>query len=227
MKIFTLAHAGGSARGYRRLFGDAPGFAIQPLEMAGRGTRWREQPLLTIPAVARDLLPTLGGDFVLFGHSLGALVAYELARQAQLSGRRPRLLVVSGRNPPHRPPDTSQLSQPGLSDAELFANLVKLGGAVARGAGPLTYETFLPTLRADLLLAGDYLPLQTGPLLTCPVLVLSGADDPLTTDSDLEQWRRYTSGPCAVRSFPGGHFFLEDHAAQILAAIGSMLEVRT
>ncbi|MEV4846357.1 alpha/beta fold hydrolase [Micromonospora matsumotoense] len=234
MRLFCLPHAGGSAGTYRRLLGNRmAGVRVTALEPAGRGTRAHEPPHRTMRGTADDLsiraADVLAGDvlagddpdgYALLGHSLGALLALEVAYRLTRRGRpAPRLLVVSGRNPPHLAPEATDLHRADLSDEDLFARLVALGGTTARASGPLIYRTFMPVLRADLALAGTYRPPADRRPLDCPLLVLYGRDDPLTSAAALRQWHRYTSGPYRFRSLSGGHFFPMEHPRDFAAVV--------
>ncbi|WDZ83825.1 thioesterase II family protein [Micromonospora cathayae] len=229
MRLFCLPHAGGSAGTYRRLLGNrVAGVRVTALEPAGRGTRSHEPPYRTMRDTADDLgdraADVLAADdqdgYALLGHSLGALLALEVAHRLTRLGRpAPRLLVVSGRNPPHLAPEATDLHRTDLSDEDLFARLVAIGGATARASGPLIYRTFMPVLRADLVLAGSYRAPAGRHPLDCPLLVLYGRGDPLTSVAALRQWRDYTSGPYRFRSLSGGHFFPMERPGDFAAVV--------
>ncbi|WP_190125358.1 thioesterase II family protein [Streptomyces inusitatus] len=231
MRIFCLPHAGGSAaRLAATLAPWIEGARPEPLEPSGRGERWREPPCPDWPTACHDLAERLtaltgsGEPYGLLGHSLGALYAHELAVRAQDRARPPALLIVTGRRPPHESlravPHTAEL--PELSDEELYARVVALGGAPARGAGPLTYRMFLPVLRGDLRIADAYRPVPQKPL-SCPLLALHGTDDPLAPGGPMRGWRGRTTGEFALRQVPGGHFFPYRAPAGTGAAVGRFL----
>jgi len=227
MKLFCLPHAGGSAVRIARAFGAGPGgLEPVPLELPGRGERWREPVYVDWSAATYDLAQRLVAEldhtgYALFGHSFGALLAYEVAVWLRdIGAPPPSVLVVSGRNPPHLSPEATPFRAGEMSDEELFAALVALGGAARAAAGPLTYRTFLPALREDLRLVRRYAATAGRRPLDVPLLVLYGRQDPLTAAAVMGQWSRYTSAGCQVHPFAGGHFFMLEQAAQVAAVIG-------
>jgi len=226
MRLFCLPHAGGSARRLARVL-DArlTGAEVLPLEPAGRGRRWREHFYAGWNEATLDLVQRLTADlgdgepYGLLGHSVGALFAYEVAvGLAERAVPPPGLLVVCGRNPPHHPPQATLWHATDLPDEELFAVLVRLGGASPRAAGPLTYHTFLSGLRNDLRLAATYPSRALAPL-TVPVVALYGRDDPLTSGPLMPEWGHYTTAAFAVHECRGGHFFPLDRADEVAEAI--------
>lgn len=234
MKLFCLAHAGGSAPRLARAIGSRldidSGIHAVPLELSGRGGRWDEPQYRGWPDAVHDLTERVlrqldGAAYALLGHSVGALLAYELGqRLRELGLPQPRFLVVAGRNPPHLPPDVpSRVTD--LPDEELFATLVSLGGVSPRAAGPLTYRTFLPALRSDLRLAHTYVPRVDRPRLQTEMLVLYGRQDRLTSGSVMAQWSRYTAGRFELQAFSGDHFFVLSRAAEVSPVIEQLVTV--
>jgi surfactin synthase thioesterase subunit len=229
MRLFCLPHAGGSAVRLVRVL--APrlaevGVEAVPVELPGRGGRWREPAYGGWAHAVRDLADRVAEalddrPYALFGHSVGALLAYEVAQRLRDRGLRdPALLVVAARNPPHLPPSAVSVAAEEQSDEDLFGSLVALGGASPRAAGPLTYQAFLPALRDDLALARRYLPRLDRPPLDCRLIALSGRDDPLTSPAAMTQWARCGTG-AELHTVPGGHFFVLDqrHGAAEVAGI--------
>lgn len=233
MRLYCLPHAGGSARRLARTIGSRiAGVTTVPLELPGRGTRWREPGYARWDDAIDDLTRRLtadldGGAYGLLGHSLGALLAYEVA--LRMGDTAPELLVVSGRNPPHLPPRAELRRAATLSDEELFGVLVTLGGVSPKAAGELTYRTFLSTLRDDLRLASTYRPLGGRAPLRSPLLVVYGKDDQLTSAALMHEWRGYTSARCVVYPCRGGHFFLlsepDEVARVILVTLTSPIDL--
>ncbi|MEU9361875.1 alpha/beta fold hydrolase [Streptomyces sp. NPDC048301] len=230
IRVYCLPHAGGSAHAYREWRPPATGAGPRfvPLELPGRGAR-RDEPLAeTMTELADGVLDHLdrrpsGEPFALFGHSMGAGLAYETARRLRAAGRaQPRLLVVSGSGPvgTGRPPAASS------SDEELTDLLELLGGTQPellrhRALRPL----WLPVLRADLRLASAFTDRAHPTVLDCPILALGGSEDPLAGPAEVSGWRGLTSAGFHQRLYPGGHFFLHrhrrlitDHIADLLAA---------
>jgi surfactin synthase thioesterase subunit len=152
--------------------------------------------------------------FGFFGHSVGACIAYEAARQLRSPDGRPALhLFVSGRGSPPARTDVSAARQ--RSDHELLAILDRFGGTPAAiMQHPELGAALLPALRADLALAEGY-GVAPGSLVDCPITAFGGADDTSHSASP-RSWRRFTSGQFRTRTFPGGHFYLST-AGELLA----------
>jgi surfactin synthase thioesterase subunit len=197
-----------------------PEVAVCPVVLPGHEWRLREAPYSRmerlIGPLCDALRPHARRPFALFGHSVGAIVAYEAARRlAEVAP--PRCLFVSGRRAPWLPARRPPLS--GLPAEELVAAVGRLGGTPgevleARDMMAL----FLPGLRADLELNETYAPLP-GPALTCPVSALAGDADPETDAEEVRAWRGATSGRFQMRVFRGGHFYLSAAPSAVLAAL--------
>jgi medium-chain acyl-[acyl-carrier-protein] hydrolase len=175
-----------------------------------------------VEALAQALAPLLDRPFAFFGHSLGALVSFELARQIRRQyGVHPvRLFVSAGRAPqiPHRVPPIHT-----LPDKEFLVELRRLNGTPSE---LLDHEELmdimLPLLRADFALYETYVYL-TEPPLSCPISAFGGLQDHRVSKSDLEAWRAQTSGSFSLRMFPGDHFFLKQPL--LLQALSRELEL--
>ncbi|MEU6847625.1 alpha/beta fold hydrolase [Streptomyces sp. NPDC046716] len=228
IRLFCFHHAGGGAAtfaGWQRRTGD--GVQVLPVRLPGRETRHREPPVTDgarlIDAVEADLAPLLDEPYALYGHSLGALVAYRLAEQRVRTGQRPPELLTVGACA--APQLSSQLLRalltPGLPDEEL---IVALGGrdsipAVLRDRADRLART-LATLRADLFLAES---LRRPPVtaLPGPLDAYAGADDPLVGADEVRAWRRCTSTRFRFRTVSGTHFFVRDR--EVPRAVGEAL----
>ncbi len=200
--LVCFPHAGGSADFYLSLMRPLePGTAVTVVQYPGRGDRWRECPLDSVEQLADRVAPLVdevpGERLFLFGHSLGALVAYEVAMRLR---RQVGRFFVSGHGVPSGPPGTGPSGD--LGDEELVDHLRSLGGtdeSVLRQPG--LRQLFLPGLRHDLGLARSYRhrPVRR---LDCPVTALAGASDPLAGPDDLRAWAALTDGPGGSWSFP-------------------------
>jgi surfactin synthase thioesterase subunit len=150
----------------------------------------------------------LDRPFVLLGHSMGGLLAFEIARALRARGyAMPQLLVITGCRPPHTIVVKNPLHV--LQDKELIDILQKRYGGIPPAVrdNPELQTLLLPALRADFQMIETY-RYADGPPLDVPLLVLGGADDPAVSASDLSDWRRYTTKQCNVRLLPGAHFFV-------------------
>jgi medium-chain acyl-[acyl-carrier-protein] hydrolase len=217
--LLCFPHAGGSAavfRPWREAFGRVAD--VVPVEIAGHGARRGEPLPLTLEDALTTAWPALSGpaegDYALFGHSLGALYAFEAARRL---ARPPRLLAVSGRNAPARPAELPECHR--LPDDQFARHLASFGGIPAEiRDDPDLMRFFLPVLRADMRIAERYVRGEGEPL-DCPVMVFRGERDPLASAAGVAAWARETTRRCEVVRLPGGHFSLwEDGGLDRLAA---------
>jgi surfactin synthase thioesterase subunit/glycosyltransferase involved in cell wall biosynthesis len=216
LRLFAFPHAGGGAATFHRWRPALPaGVALWPVRLPGRESRLSETPFESmaplVEALGQAIQPLLSGPFAFYGHSLGAAIAFELARQLRRrSLPLPRCLFVSGARAPrfrlnHLPP-------PEPSDAELLDELRGLGGVPDEALdNPEWRSAMLPALRADSALYRSY-AYREEPPLECAIRAYGGLEDSRITRAHLEAWRDETSGSFAVTMLPGGHFF--NHSAQ-------------
>ena len=228
VRLFCFPYAGGRAAVYRDWSHALPPTVdVCPVELPGRGVRASEPPFtrLTdlVPDLAAGLEPHLDRPFALFGHSVGGLIAFELARWLRrTNGLRPEYLFVSSHRAPHLPYHGRLTSS--LSQLELLAHLQRLGGTPTELLRePELLQRMLPVLQADSALTQTNTYTHQAPL-ECPLLVFGGWDDPLVGRDQLEAWAEHTTASCGVRMFPGAHFYINTHRTRLLSTIGSELE---
>jgi medium-chain acyl-[acyl-carrier-protein] hydrolase len=227
LRLYCFAYAGGGAHAYA-LWQDGlpPDIEVRAIQMPGRGARMSE------PAPARmlDLVQQLAAvlaeqdatPFAFFGHSLGALVAFELARLLAARGARgPERLIVSSCTPP-QVRDASRQLHTLPDDAFLEALAAYEGTPPEVLAHRELMELVLPTLRADFALAERYVYWPGRPLQV-PITVVNGAADPHVVLEDAMLWQRETSAECASVVFAGGHFYLQDQRDAVLALLVDLL----
>jgi len=161
-----------------------------------------------IEALAQGLAPLLDKPFAFFGHSLGALVSFELARQIRGQyGTHPVRLFVSGGRAPQIPHRAAPIHT--LPDKEFLLELRRLNGTPSELLNhEELMEIMVPLLRADFALYETY-QYSTDAPLSCPISAFGGLQDHRVNDHDLEAWRAQTSSAFALRMFPGDHFFLK------------------
>ena len=209
-----------------------PSVDLLPLALPGHDGRLK-QPLATdLKVLAKDLCEELSRHaldrpFVILGHSMGGLLAHEIARALRRAGHSmPRMLVLSGCRPPH----TIVVKEPihGLPDAEFVAVLQERYGGMPPAVrdNPELQALLLPALRADFQMIETY-HCDDEPALDVPMLVLGGTEDPAVSASHLMEWRRYTTQDCSVRLLPGGHFFVFSTGAATPSATSAKLETPT
>ncbi|WP_150659759.1 pandorabactin biosynthesis thioesterase PanD [Pandoraea sputorum] len=234
-RLLCLPCAGGSATVYARWAQAAPSWmAVRPLELPGRGTRHHE-PLqhdphlladqLTEECLAQHVRP--GTRFALFGHSLGGLLAFEIAHRLQARGCSPAALVVAASRPPATRDDSRYAAL--RDDAEVLAEMRALGGTPeALLAEPELMAMVLPVIKADFQMCGHYRrasPQARAPL-SMPIHALAGRRDAFAPDV-LDDWRCETTGSYTRTDFDGDHFFVRDDPAHLLAVIANGLASAT
>lgn len=220
LRLFCFPYAGGGAAVYRSWSTLLPAeIQLAPVTLRGRGSRFTEAPLERLDEVteslAEELAPYLDMPFAFFGHSMGALIAYELTRLLRgRGGPLPEHLLVSGRRAPQVPSDRPDLHT--LPEPDLKEELRRLDGTPEEIiASPELMELFLPILRADFSVCETYRYREEAPL-DCPVSAFGGLEDRDVAREHVEAWRTQARGPFRVRMFPGGHFFLNGGARDAL-----------
>jgi len=220
--LVCLPYAGGGASIYRAWKrSPPPGIEICPLQLPGREGRLREAPHRRVETLVAEILPALrplsGRPFALFGHSMGALIGYELAHRLSALGSPPAHLFVSASRPPAAPrrlPVVHTLSHRDF--VEMLRGMEGTPGPVLEHQELM--ELLVPTLRADFELCETYAPPDRPPL-ALPLTAFGGTHDPQVSREDLEGWGRYTEARFEAVSLPAGHFFLDEQAAPILRRI--------
>lgn len=226
LRLLCFPYAGGSASVFHGWHG--LGAQVCAVELPGRAARLREpafdraEPL--VRACVEALLPHLGVRFALFGHSLGALVAYETASLLEREyGRVAERLFVSGRGDPRAALPGPRRALHTLPDAELIEELRGLAGTPPEVlANEELMRLVLPALRADFAVHETYRH-ERRPALGCPLVVLGGANDVLAPPTSLQAWRDHTRAGCEQLTFPGGHFFIHTAREAVLAAVAARL----
>lgn len=228
LRLFCLPYSGASAMVYLRWRRALPAWIeVCPLELPGRGRRFNEALQTDMPALAAQLADELQGrldvPFALFGHSLGALLAFELAHALRRKGapQAAAVLVSGAPAPAHRQYHADLQAE--QSDAQLLARLRQLGGTQeAVFADEEMLQLTLPILRADFLMCGRYHYERRAPL-GCPVHVFGGRQDRLSIEA-LSAWQDETAAGFSLEMFDGDHFFINAHEAHLLALMVEHLQ---
>lgn len=228
--LVCFPHAGGSASAYvplsRALSAE---FDVVSVQYPGRQDRYAEAPFTAlaplVETVAEELAHELarvpGRPYALFGHSMGALVAFETARLLVQNGLPvPQRLFLSGRGGP-----LCRTGDEGLpwDDADVLADVHRLGGTDQTMLDdPDILEMVLPAMRADYQAVATYRWTRGEPLAV-PVTTLIGDHDPMVTVQEARTWGECTSGDFALKVFPGGHFYLTDQIGEVAATVSEGL----
>ncbi|MFE9809716.1 thioesterase II family protein [Streptomyces sp. NPDC005227] len=226
--LVCLPHAGGAPTFFR----DWPTLLAPSLDVVavcypGRQDRFDEPCITDMTVMAGEVAAALAplaerGSLALFGHSMGAAVAYEAARLLQSRhGVRPTHLFVSGLVPPHRMlPGTRHLK----SDAALAADLLEQGGTDTQVLADEELRALvMPAVRADYQLIETYRHTSAPGPLDVPITAYHGQDDARTPPTAMPDWQLHTHAPTTTRSFPGGHFYLQQHRRELTTDIRDRL----
>jgi surfactin synthase thioesterase subunit len=228
LRLFCFPWAGVGAAVYRSwpaaLSADVEVCAVRP---PGRESRFREPPytdlLQLAEAAAEGIRPYLTVPFALFGHSLGASVAFEITRYLhRTADALPVHLFVSGRRPPRLPSRDADMHA--LPDDEFVAEICRRYGGIPDQVlhDRELLALLLPCLRADITAVETY-GYSAGEPLACPMSVFGGTEDPRVPLDELEGWRQETTGPFTVELLPGDHFFVESARPRLLRALSIAL----
>jgi medium-chain acyl-[acyl-carrier-protein] hydrolase len=225
--VLCFPYAGGGASIFRDWHTLLPAHvAPVPIRLPGRETRWPEPAYTNCGALVAALMQVLGpvlrGRWAAFGHSMGALIAFEFTRAWCKAGRQaPMRLFASGCRPPHLPDPEGPIYA--SSTLEFLLRLKRYNGVpseLLRNAELM--ELMLPTLRADFQLFDTYVYADAEPI-PCPISAFGGYDDRNTTPEQVELWRVHTASSFTSRMFAGDHFFLRTATPELLQAIAGGL----
>ncbi len=227
LRLFCFPYSGAGALAYRSWQQSFPSeIEVCPVQLPGRENRFREAPFtqmsLLVDAATSAIAGHLDRPYALYGHSLGALVAFEIARKLRARGtRQPAHLLVSGCQAPQLPRTTLPLSQ--LSDADFLAEVVRFGGTSKEVAQNAEFvQLVLPALRADLTVYDTY-TYRTAPALSYPISAYGGLQDARASQTEMTPWQLQTSAKFHLNMFPGGHFFLQSEQNRFLANLVQVL----
>jgi medium-chain acyl-[acyl-carrier-protein] hydrolase len=216
LRLFCFRHAGAGAAAFQGWAERLPrGVAVVPM---GPPRNKPNNMAELVAALGDTIQPYLEEPFAFFGHSMGAVVAFELARLLRRRNQPvPRMLVASGARAPqfrrgHVPPP-----EPG--EAEFVDALRRLEGTPREVLdNPNLMQLILPALREDAAIYRNYIYTEEPPL-DCPIRAYGGTEDPNVHLAHLEGWAVETTAPFAVHIFPGGHFYLQTYRQEFLAAL--------
>ncbi|MEV4020896.1 alpha/beta fold hydrolase [Nonomuraea angiospora] len=224
-RLICFPHAGGSANSFHWLSQAlSPAVEVLALQYPGRQERLVEEPIDDLYALVDRVIPEVrkwcDRPFALYGHSMGATLAFETAGRLEQTGLKPQILFVSGRRAPRRGAESERYR---LDDEGLIEEIKRLNGT---DAGVLDSDELirmvLPTIRSDYRAIETY-RYRPQPARACPVVALAGDADPDTEIADVEAWREFTTGDFTLHTFAGGHFFADDNKEQVGAVVAGHL----
>lgn len=227
IRLFCLPYSGAGASIFSAWPSILPAFIeVIPIELPGRGSRMAEPPYTHLEPLVHDLaeslLPFLDKPFAFFGHSLGALVSFELSRCLRgQHGIQPARLFVSAHSAPQIPESDPSFHL--LPDPELVEKLREMGGTPEEILQNEELRAIiLPLIRADFAICGSY-TYQSDLPLACPLDAFGGLGDPYVSRQALDAWAIHTTGPFKARMFPGDHFFMTAARPLLLRVIAQEL----
>jgi surfactin synthase thioesterase subunit len=230
-RVFCLPHAGAGASAYRTWANELPpGLQLCAVQLPGRENRLGEPPIDSAVALVRELSTGLRAfldrPFVVFGHSMGALLAFELACELRRAGLpQPVHLFLSAHKAPHLPFDQAPVHR--LDPRRFRAELRRLEGTPESVlANEELMQIAEPILRADFKLCETYVYEPVEPL-DVPLSVFGGESDPNVSAAALDPWRVHTRASMSVRMLPGRHLFVQSARAELVSAILSDLHVES
>lgn len=226
MRLVCFPHAGSSASFYFPFSAAlSPTVEVLAVQYPGRQDRRAEPNISSIPGLADEIFaavrPLAARPLVFFGHSMGAVLAYEVALRLEAAGAEPLYrLYVSGRRAPscYRPEWVHRETDEGM-----LAELRRLSGTSSGLlSDPEIVEMILPALRSDYRAIETYRD-STSRSVAAPITAIIGDSDPKVTTDEARAWAGHSTGPFDIRIFPGGHFYLVDQGPEVVRLIAADL----
>lgn len=223
VRLFCLPFAGGGASIYRGWAKDLePSIEVCPIQLPGRENRFSEtahQSVQTLaPAIANQLQFYLDKPYLIYGHSMGALLTFEVLRILQQKGQvMPEVAILGAHRAAHLPPKRKPMST--LDDASFIAKLTTFGGfpdEVLQSKELLQFV--LPTLRADFAVCDGY-QFTPSSALDCSLVLIAGSHDQEVNPQDMLAWQTHTLHPARLVTLDAGHFFLKTHPQAVFDVI--------
>jgi surfactin synthase thioesterase subunit len=228
MNLFCFHHAGGAASFYKKWPAAlSPQVQVVPVQMPGRETRYDEAFATSIEEMVNELIrhKDVFADkpYAIFGHSLGALFGFELARRlAERGGPAPRFFVSSGHGAPRKQPADEQLHA--LPNAMFVDRMREKYGGISDEvmASEELLEFLLPRFKADICIAEQHTSEDDNPV-RFPVVVMHGRQDKSVSMDDVRGWQNKTIGKVSIHEFDGDHFFIETNESQVIGVVNKLL----
>jgi len=223
--LLCFPYAGGGASFYYRWAQPLKGVCrVCPVQLPGREERMGEPGYTSMEDAARDITDELEGvknPLILFGHSMGTKLAYEVEKRLEEKGHPASYMVVSACPPPHLP-EKNPIA--GLPDKEFCEEIIKLNGVPAALAQePELMKLFLPLLRCDFCLSEGYC-CDEKRKVSCPIRALGGCLDREAVQSELLAWKEYNPSDFSLSMYEGDHFYIKEHFDEVLKEITSFAD---
>ncbi|MFE5581449.1 thioesterase II family protein [Kitasatospora sp. NPDC056531] len=225
-RLVCFPHAGGSASFYFPVSAQlSPGTDVIALQYPGRQDRRLEPCIEDIHQLADELHPVLrtlaDRPLTFFGHSMGAVIAFEVARRLERDGEGPVHLFASGRRAPSRYRDEDVHER---DDEGILAEIRAMSGTDSQVfASEEIVRMVLPALRSDYKAVETYRS-EPGSVLRCPITALTGDNDPKTSIEEARAWQEHTSGVFDLQVFQGGHFYLSSRPGEVMKVLSAHLD---
>jgi medium-chain acyl-[acyl-carrier-protein] hydrolase len=226
LRLFCFPHAGGNAQNFRELASLMEAeIEVVGVDYPGRGQRFGEPPLHHLPDLVHNLVagirPLLDRPFAFYGHSNGALVAFELARHmTRTLYRYPEVLFLGAKRSPQLGPERATHGLPAEDFIEVLRGYGGTPPELFRSTEVL--DLFLPVIRADFALSETYV-LQSKTPIDVPLHALAGTSDPFASVAEVMAWKEMTRGHFTFHQLDGGHFFLSTHASAVACILRQAL----
>lgn len=224
IRMFCFPYAGAGGSIFKNWsFSTHKNVGVYPIQYPGRENRLFEPPInnmdVLISEICKQIKNYLDRPYILFGHSLGAKVAFHVAVEMQKSYCcAPGYLVVAGAQAPHIP-ETNPIYN--LNDDYIINELRRLGGTPDKILDNKDImKIFLPTIRADYTLSDNFI-YEEKYILECPILAIAGKDDSEASENEVYEWKNYTKTSYTYKAISGGHFFISTHESELLELIAA------
>ncbi|PEW16212.1 thioesterase II family protein [Bacillus cereus] len=227
MRLFCFHYAGGSASNFKKWANKLPEqVEVIAVQLPGRENRIMEKPFNNIQSIicelAVEILPLLDKPYVFFGHSMGALLSYEMSWYLKENfSTSPEKLIISSFRAPHLSPITNNIHD--LSVPIFIEKLREMGGTSEEIlSNQELMELIIPTIRADFEVCEKYVYKERNKL-NCPIVAYGGTEDSRVRLEHLKQWEKHTSKAFKIQMLPGNHFYLKDVEKELLYLISKEL----
>jgi len=227
LRLFCFPYSGGAAHVYSKWHEKLPSdVEVIAIQYPGRSSRFIEPLVTSMADMVRGaydgIQHLLDRPFALFGHSLGAAIAFELCRKLEQDGQKPVFLFPSGRNAPHIDTDREEIHS--LGEAEFTEEIRNFNGTPKEVLdNPELMELMIPILRADFTISETY-TFQDGPKLNTPIRAFGANSDPHVQEEGVIGWGEYGQGDFKSHIFEGHHFFIQDETSDFFNVLANYLQ---